>query len=96
MEPVRIISMRTVVNSQEEEEEKASAAQDEAEMSIFLIFLRFLQCKVLPGKVRESFRSSSFSVCHDRQDTNIKVLCKRINALNERVSAAGGGGGGGE
>lgn len=59
-------------------------------MSIFLIFLRFLHCKVLPGKVRESFRSSSFSVCHDRQDTNIKVLCKRINALNERVTAGGG------
>lgn len=93
MEPVRIISMRTVVNSREEAEE-ASAAQDEAEMSIFLIFLRFLHCKVLPGKVRESFRSSSFSVCHDRQDTNIKVLCKRINALNEGVTAAGGLGGG--
>lgn len=83
-DPVRIISMRTVVNSPRRSKSNTRRRRDE-------YFLNFLALPALQSFARQSARefsssSSSFSVCHDRQDTNIKVLCKRINALNGTVT----------
>lgn len=58
-------------------------------MSIFLIFLRFLHYESFAREFsQQQQRQQLFRLSRQTRHPNIKVLCKRINALNARLTAA--------